>query len=494
MRNKGDYMKCCGCDLEITDGARFCPQCGASQADIEQLRQVSLTDVIECERAVSQGQGSRSYIREKFNQRLPQWTQAAELGVREAQWLLARCYDEGFGVEYSEIYAINWHLKAAQQGYPPAQNHVGSSYQNGDGVPQDQAEAVQWYLKAAEQGYAIAQANLGWCYDTGSGVASDEADAVTWYRKAAEQGDSTSQFNLGVHYEWGSGVDQDKNEAIKWYRKAAEQGYEKAADALERLTEELQSQQEQQQQKVKDAEAQFSRQCREALIARNAEFDQSDVLATLAESLDISETRAKELFELQAQDFRRGDKAQRPADADLKFRIACKNAMADGQVTVQEKNALRELGQSLNLPSAKVKQIFADETRVFQAGQRVQPTKDVEMQFRKVCKKVLADGKVTPAEELELKSMARFLKMSSEAMKQILADEVRIFRGTREQSVSSRAELQFRKACQKVLVDGKVTPEEEIQLKSLAVYLKIPAEDLKRIFTQEAQAMHGKRG
>jgi len=487
-------MKCCGCDLEITAGTRFCPQCGASQADVELLRQVSLADVTQCERAVSQGQGSRTCIRDMFDQRLNMWTQAAKLGIREAQWLLARSYDEGFGVEYSEIYALNWHLKAAQQGYPPAQNHVGSCYQNGDGVPQDQEEAVEWYHKAAEQGYTIAQANLGWCYDTGTGVASDEADAVIWYRKAADQGDRTSQFNLGVHYEWGSGVDQDKNEAIQWYRKAADQGYEKAADAMERLNEELQSQQQQQQQKVKDAEAQFSRQCREALIARNAEFDQDDVLRTLAESLDISNTRAKELFELQAQDFRRGDKAQQSARPELKFRIACKNAIANGQVTVEEKSELRKLGQSLNVPSARVKQIFADETRVFQAGQRVQPTKDVEMQFRKVCKKVLADGKVTPAEELELKSMARFLKMSSEAMKQILADEVRIFRGSRKQSVSSNVELQFRKACQKVLADGKVTPEEEIQLKSLAVYLKIPAEGLKRIFTQEAQAMHGKRG
>jgi TPR repeat protein len=461
---------------------------------MEQLQQGCLDDVVECERAVNSGQGSRSYIRDKFHDRLSQWTRAAELGIREAQWLLARCYDEGFGVERSEIYALNWHLKAAQQGYPPAQNHVGSCYQNGDGVPQDQAEAVLWYRKAAEQDYVIAQANLGWCYDTGTGVASDEADAVIWYRKAAEQDDSTSQFNLGVHYEWGSGVEQDKNEAIQWYRKAADQGYEKAAEALERLTAELQSEKQQQQQKIKDTEARFSRQCREELIARNPGIDENDVLKTMAQSLDISSERAKQLYEDQAKEFRTEDKTLQPGDPELKFRIACKNAMANGQVTVDEKSELGNLAQSLNILAIRAKKLFADEKRIFQAGQRVQPTKDVEIQFRKACKKALEDGKVTPAEEVELKNVAKVLKISTQAMKQIFTEEVKIFRDNLKQSVSSNVELQFRKACQKVLADGKVTPEEERQLKSLAVFLKIPSEDLKRIFAQQAQKMHGKTG
>jgi TPR repeat protein len=159
---------------------------------------------------VSAGQGSRSYIRRNFDNRLAKWTQAAELGIREAQWLLARCYDEGFGVERNVIRAVSWHLKAGVQDYPPSENHLGSCYQNGDGVPQDDAEAVQWYRRAAEQGYTIAQANLAWCCDTGCGIAQDEAEAVKWYRKAAQQGDYTSQFNLGVHYEWGSGVESSQ--------------------------------------------------------------------------------------------------------------------------------------------------------------------------------------------------------------------------------------------------------------------------------------------
>ena len=145
-------MECSKCHKEVADGAKFCPQCGCSQVDTEGLQQRCLADVKECEQAVSTGEGSRTYIRQNFDNRLVEWTQAAELGVREAQWLLARCYDEGFGVERNEIRAISWHLKAGEQGYPPAQNHLGSCYQNGDGVPQDGAEAVKWYHRAVEQG------------------------------------------------------------------------------------------------------------------------------------------------------------------------------------------------------------------------------------------------------------------------------------------------------------------------------------------------------
>jgi TPR repeat protein len=227
---------------------------------------------------VSADEGSRSYIRRSFDSRLADWKEAAEIGVREAQWLLARCYDEGFGVERNEIRAVGWHLKAAEQGYPAAQNHFGSCYQNGDGVPQDDEEAVQWYRRAAEQDHAGGQANLGWCYDTGSGVAQDETEAVKWYRKAAEQGDYTSQFNLGVHYEWGSGVEQDWQEAIRWYREAAEKGYEKATEALERLTGEIEAEQRDRQEKARAAQDRFSQACKEVLAEGTLVLGDSDRL------------------------------------------------------------------------------------------------------------------------------------------------------------------------------------------------------------------------
>lgn len=480
-------MECTKCRTEVADSARFCPQCGCTQADTEDLRQMCLADVKECERAVSAGEGSRSYIRQSFGNRLEKWTQAAEIGVREAQWLLARCYDEGLGVERNIIRAVSWHLKAGEQGYPPAENHLGSCYQNGDGVPQDDTEAVQWYRRAAEQGYAIAQANLAWCYDTGCGVAQDEAEAVKWYRQAAEQGDYTSQFNLGVHYEWGSGVEQDKQEAIKCYQKAADKGYEKAAEALERLTSEVDAEKKDKQEKAKAAEERFRKACKEVLHEGTLDLDDSDRLRVVADSLELSELLRKQLFEQEKEIFLRNQKAKPDKSTELKFRIACKNAITDGKVTIDEKHELRKLGKSLNLSSEFMKRLFELERRIFKVSQKVQPTRNIELQFRKACKKVLADGKVTPEEEIQLKSLAKFFKMSNDVMKQILTDEVRIYRETRRNTPAKNAVLQFSKACKEALADGKLTPDEEKQLRSLANFLKIPNETMKRIFSHEAK-------
>ncbi len=75
-----------------------------------------------------------------------------------------------------------------------------------------------------------------------------------------------------------------------------------------------------------------------------------------------------------------------------------------------------------------MKEILKDEVKIFQQNRKAGPTKAVELQFRRACKKALADGKVTPDEERELKSLAKFFKIPTVIMKQILADEVKIFR------------------------------------------------------------------
>ena len=421
-------MKCCKCQAEIPDSAKFCPECGSNLADADGLRERCIIDANECERSISEGEGSRPYIRRNFDRRLSDWKQAAELGVSEAQWLLGRCYDEGFGLERNEIHAISWHLKAAEQGYPAAQNHIGSCYQYGNGVPRDEAEAVEWYCKAAEQTYAIAQSNLGWCYDTGCGVAQDETEAVRWYRKAALQNDETAQFNLGVHYEWGSGVAEDKVEASEWYRKAAEQGYEKAGEALKRLTDEMAQAERDWAEKTAEAELQFRTACKEALADGKLTVDEKHEFKTLAESLKMSTETVKKLFDEEKKIFLRNRKEQLAREAELKFRIACKNALGNGKVSIDEKHGLKTLAKSLKMSNEAMKQILEDEVKIFQASQKVAPTQNVELQFRRACKKVLADGKVTPDEERQLKSLAKFFKMSNETMKQILKDEVKIFR------------------------------------------------------------------
>ena len=256
--------------------------------------------------------------------------------------------------------------------------------------------------------------------------------SVNEFSSNAEQGDYTSQFNLGVHYEWGSGVEEDKQEAIKCYRKAVDQGYEKAAEALERLISEVAAEKKDREEKAKAAEERFRKACKEVLVEGTLALDDSDRLRVLADSLDVSEKLRKQLFEEEKKIFLRGQKAQPSKGVELKFRIACKNAISDGKVTFDEKDELRRLGKSLSLSKEVMKRLFENERKVFKASQKVQPTRSVELQFRKVCKKVLADGKVTPEEESQLKSLAKFLKIPNEIMKRIFGHETRLYQKTHQ--------------------------------------------------------------
>jgi len=429
-------MNCHECQTEITDGAKYCPQCGCL-LDSTNVREACITDLTTCENFIREGKGSREYIRKNFHSRLSDWKQGAELGFWQAQWLLGRCYDECFGVELNKGKAIGWHLRAAEEGYAAAQNYIGSCYQDGDGFPQDEAEAVKWYRKAAEQGYAIAQCNLGWCYDVGSGVAVDEAEAVKWFLEAAEQGSYTAGFNLGVHYERGKGVAEDKREALKWYRKAADAGYERSRQAMQKLEDELAGENELSEKQVRQGEVEFRKACQEALADGKLTADEAGQLKNLAKSLEMPKEAMKQIFAEEKKIFHEKQKVQQGRKAEQRFRIACKNAVADGKVTVDEKRELGKLGKSLNMSKAIMDRLFKEEIEVFLKSQKARPAKDAELKFRNACKKVLADGKVTPLGKDALIKLAKSLKMPKEAVKRILEEETKILVENRREKQSS---------------------------------------------------------
>ena len=74
-------------------------------------------------------------------------------------------------------------VAARDYGHPEAQFEVARCYQNGTGVEKNEENAVVWYKKAAEQGYAEAQKKLGDCYNYGTGVAKDLEQAFECYRR-----------------------------------------------------------------------------------------------------------------------------------------------------------------------------------------------------------------------------------------------------------------------------------------------------------------------
>ena len=115
----------------------------------------------------------------------------------------------------------------AEQGDANAQFMLARLYQDGEGIPQDFKKAVNWYKRAAEQeigddklaflGIRTAQYNLGLMYKNGKGVQQNDQEAVKWYRLAAKLGDADAQNNLGNMYAEGRGAEQNSVRAYMWY-------------------------------------------------------------------------------------------------------------------------------------------------------------------------------------------------------------------------------------------------------------------------------------
>lgn len=159
----------------------------------------------------------------------------AQSGDVDAQYELAECYYEGYGIDQDFEEAYYWFAKAANQGDADAQYSLGWMCIKGEYVDKDIEKAVEWYTLAGEQGQDLAQYELGELYYHGEEVKEDFAAAVKWYQKAAEQDNADAQFSLGYCFQYGQGVDEDLAAAKEWYTKAAAQEQEDAINELKKI-------------------------------------------------------------------------------------------------------------------------------------------------------------------------------------------------------------------------------------------------------------------
>ncbi len=159
---------------------------------------------------------------EDYSDSMTLFRMAAARGNANAQYNLARYYDQRHGITEDFPEAAKWYKKAAEQNHAGAEYSLGVFYQQGLGVQQNLAEAGKWYRKAAEQNRAEAEYALGYLYDKGLGVTQDPKEASEWYKKAADQGYADAQEALGDLYYNGRGVPQGYDTAYFWYIVAAE--------------------------------------------------------------------------------------------------------------------------------------------------------------------------------------------------------------------------------------------------------------------------------
>ncbi len=97
--------------------------------------------------------------------------------------------------------------------------------------------------QGCDQGQAQSCFDLGTLYALGYGVEADLVLAESLTRRAAEMGHSVAQLNLASMYEDEAFGIVDPIEAYAWYGVAAVAGVELAQEGLERLSEQLSSEQ-----------------------------------------------------------------------------------------------------------------------------------------------------------------------------------------------------------------------------------------------------------
>ena len=123
-------------------------------------------------------------------------TKKAEGGDAEAQFQLARAYEEGKGLAQDDALAAEWYRKAAEQGNAKAENSLGVMYALGRGVSRDKEEALRWYRKAAKKGLPEADFNVAVCYYNGDGMVLDLERAYAWMVIAKRHGSTSAEQGL----------------------------------------------------------------------------------------------------------------------------------------------------------------------------------------------------------------------------------------------------------------------------------------------------------
>lgn len=131
--------------------------------------------------------------------------------------------------------AVSILKKLAKSGNAEAQFQLAKCYQNGTGVKKNTSVAASWLNKSAEGGFVPAYYALGQRNEKGIDITPNQEQAAKWYRKAAEQGHADAQFRLGLMYDEGRGVTQNGKKAIDFIKSSAENGSQEAKDYIESI-------------------------------------------------------------------------------------------------------------------------------------------------------------------------------------------------------------------------------------------------------------------
>ncbi len=167
----------------------------------------------------------------------------------DAQFMLAECYKNGYGIQKNYPRAIKWYISAvhnitydlmhrpdpfgdsAYQAFKEAveSNDIDEALDEilfGKVTP----ELIDCVTESAENGDVDSQIYLMNLYKLGTGgIEEDSKKYVYWAKRAAENGNAEAMDKLGNMYYYGNGMKQDYKAALYWLENAVSKGCYSAA-------------------------------------------------------------------------------------------------------------------------------------------------------------------------------------------------------------------------------------------------------------------------
>ena len=158
----------------------------------------------------------------------------------DAQFMLAQCYENGYGITKSYQQACKCYEKA----YINANNDIYKAFEEKISKELDvvldkpdnneiTSDLIDCVTETAEGGDIDSQKYLIELYQFGSGcVEPDNEKVAYWAERAAENGDKDAMYEIGSMYLYGRGVNRNPEKSFYWLEKSAELGNHKSAYLL----------------------------------------------------------------------------------------------------------------------------------------------------------------------------------------------------------------------------------------------------------------------
>lgn len=160
----------------------------------------------------------------RFDNAYASFSKGARFGSVTAQYYLAYCQAEGYGVEKDDRKTFALYRRVAERGLPIAQARMAYILYKGIGTNKDRSKANYWMNKATNYSYIDSYTTyvLGLCYEEGLGREKDMEKAMECFQKSCSKNVDEAFIHTAMLFAEGQLVKQDFPQALSIINNAIE--------------------------------------------------------------------------------------------------------------------------------------------------------------------------------------------------------------------------------------------------------------------------------